>query len=115
MAMAISRRALLTNAVALSSLVGASACQRTAESSDALGDLDATGVAAKIRSGEINATEALEAAIARAERVNPELNFIAAAAPRAVGAAPRSSFEIQARTRSLRLACDGTSASSLDA
>lgn len=79
--MSISRRALMANAVALSGL--AAACSTTpapdasSDSSDALGDLDATGVAARIRSREITPQEALDAAIARAERVNPQLNFIA--------------------------------------
>lgn len=55
-----------------------SACTTTsATPSDALGDLDATGVAARIRSGEVTASEALEAAIARVEKVNPQLNFMA--------------------------------------
>ncbi|MEQ1708097.1 MAG: amidase [Terricaulis sp.] len=71
----ISRRALLANAAALSGLLGA--CQPSTALGDALDDLDATGVAARIRGGEITAAEALEAAIARAERVNPQLNFIA--------------------------------------
>jgi amidase len=43
---------------------------------DALGDLDTVGVAAAIAAGDISAREATEAAIARAERVNPELNAI---------------------------------------
>jgi amidase len=41
-----------------------------------LGDFDAVGVAALIRSGAISAREAVDAAIARAQRVNPELNFL---------------------------------------
>ncbi|MES1202000.1 MAG: amidase [Pseudomonadota bacterium] len=45
--------------------------------SDVLGDLDATGVAALIRGGKISASEAVEASIARIERVNSELNFMA--------------------------------------
>jgi amidase len=68
----------MANAVALGALIGAGACTRTANTSDALGDLDATGVAARIRAGEITAVDALDAAIARAEQVNPQLNFIAA-------------------------------------
>ena len=36
---------------------------------DALGDLDATGVAARIESGEVTAREVMEASIARAEAV----------------------------------------------
>jgi amidase len=70
----------MANAVALGALTTAGACDRLGlggASSDALGDLDATGVAAAVRDGQITATEALEAAIARAERVNGELNFIA--------------------------------------
>ena len=43
---------------------------------DALGILDGVGIAKKISSGEISATEAVEAAIARARSVNPELNAI---------------------------------------
>ncbi len=43
---------------------------------DALGDLDTVEVAAAIASGTISAREAAEAAIARAERVNPALNAI---------------------------------------
>jgi len=43
---------------------------------DALGDLDTVEVAAAIASGTISAREAAEAAIARAERVNPDLNAI---------------------------------------
>jgi amidase len=43
---------------------------------DALGDLDAVGVAAAISSGQISAREATEAAIARIERVNPQLNGV---------------------------------------
>jgi amidase len=43
---------------------------------DALGDLDTVGVAAAIASGDISAREAAEAAIARAEHVNPDLNAI---------------------------------------
>ncbi|GAA3510609.1 amidase [Aeromicrobium panaciterrae] len=43
---------------------------------DALGDLDAVGVAAAIAAGSISAREAAEAAIARAEAVNPAINAI---------------------------------------
>ncbi len=48
-------------------------------SDDALGADDAVGVAARIRTGEISALEAIEAAIARIERVEPELNAIVCA------------------------------------
>ncbi len=43
---------------------------------DALGDLDAVGVAAAIAAGTISAREAAVAAIARAEAVNPAINAI---------------------------------------
>lgn len=77
----VSRRALMANAAAMSGMLAA--CQSTpppqasSNAADALGDLDATGVAARVRSGEITAAEALEAAIARSERVNGQLNFVA--------------------------------------
>lgn len=41
---------------------------------DAMGDLDAVAIALRIKSGDVSATEITEAAIARAERVNPVLN-----------------------------------------
>ena len=44
---------------------------------DALGDLDAVGLVSAIREGELAVTEVVEAAIARAERVNPQLNALA--------------------------------------
>lgn len=77
--MRISRRGLMANAVALGALTAAGGCERLGlgQSSDALGDLDATGVAAAISGGDITAVEALEAAIARSETVNSQLNFIA--------------------------------------
>jgi amidase len=73
-----SRRAILGAGAALAG-AAVSGCETTAAGapSDALGDSDATGVAARIRGGEITASEALEAAIARVERVNPQLNFMA--------------------------------------
>lgn len=43
---------------------------------DALGNMDAVALAQSIAKGEINASEAIEAAIARAEKVNPQLNAI---------------------------------------
>ncbi|ALR10630.1 amidase [Mycobacteroides saopaulense] len=43
---------------------------------DALGDLDATGVAERIASGEVTAAECAEAAIVRLERANPSLNAV---------------------------------------
>ncbi|MBC7769398.1 MAG: 6-aminohexanoate hydrolase, partial [Phycisphaerales bacterium] len=75
-----SRRAMLAvtaTAAALAACQTAPAAHTDAASSDALGDLDATGVAARIRSGKITAHDVLEAAIARSARVNGQLNFIA--------------------------------------
>jgi amidase len=40
-------------------------------------DYDAVGLAALVRAGEVSAAEVLEAAIDRAERIDPELNFVA--------------------------------------
>lgn len=47
---------------------------------DALGDLDAVGLAEAIRSGRVGRAEAVEAAIARTEAVDPALNGLAYAA-----------------------------------
>jgi amidase len=44
---------------------------------DALGDLDAIGVAEAIRAGSVSRAEVIEAAIARTEAVNPALNGLA--------------------------------------
>lgn len=44
---------------------------------DALADLDAVGVAAALRSGTVSRQEVIDAAIARAEAVNPDLNGLA--------------------------------------
>ncbi|MFB1296831.1 amidase [Mycobacterium sp. pW049] len=44
---------------------------------DALGDLDAVGLAAAMRAGTVSAAEVVEAAIARTEKVNPALNGLA--------------------------------------
>lgn len=48
----------------------------SAFTNDALGIMDATELAAAIARGEVSVTEVLEAAIQRAEKVNPELNAI---------------------------------------
>jgi amidase len=74
----LSRRSVLSAGATLAGAAAVSACNQTApQSGDALGDLDATGVAARIRAKEITPQEALEAAIARVEKVNPQLNFMA--------------------------------------
>jgi amidase len=49
----------------------------TAVCDDVLGTSDAVEIARLIRTGEIQSSEAVDAAIARAERVNPSLNAIA--------------------------------------
>lgn len=78
--MKVSRREMAAGAVAAGALSGCATIGAmpgsAPEPRDALGDLDATGVAARIRAREITALEALDAAIARVERVNPELNFV---------------------------------------
>jgi amidase len=44
---------------------------------DALGELDATGVVEAIRSGAVSRVDVVEAAIARTQKVNPQLNGLA--------------------------------------
>jgi amidase len=44
---------------------------------DALGDLDAVSLAARLASGDVSSAELVEAAIDRAEMVDPELNAVA--------------------------------------
>jgi amidase len=41
------------------------------------GEMDATALSALVRAGELHPVEVLEEAISRAERINPELNFLA--------------------------------------
>jgi amidase len=62
---------------------------------DALGDLDAVGLVARIQDGSVAVSEVVEAAIARAERVATELNAIAFPAferARAEARDPRGGF-----------------------
>ncbi|GFG68981.1 amidase [Mycolicibacter senuensis] len=62
---------------------------------DALGDSDAVGLVERIRSGDVSPAELVEAAIARAEAVNPQLNGLAYRAfdrARAEAAAPRPGY-----------------------
>lgn len=49
----------------------------TAFGDDALGDLDAVGMVDEMRRGAVSATELIEAAVARTEKVNPALNGLA--------------------------------------
>jgi len=44
---------------------------------DALADLDAVALVARIQEGEVSIPDVVEAAIARCERVQPELNAVA--------------------------------------
>ncbi|KAB2808395.1 amidase [Pimelobacter simplex] len=62
---------------------------------DALGDLDAVGLAEHLAAGKLSAEEAVDAAIARVEAVNGELNALAHAAfdeARAAARRPRPGF-----------------------
>jgi amidase len=64
-------------------------------SDDALGDHDAVELAQRLQSGEVSSTELVEAAIARTEKVDPELHGLAYAAferARADARAPRDGF-----------------------
>jgi amidase len=77
MKMAIARRRVLMGAAAL----GLGACAPkaapvAAKTSDALGDLDGVAIAARIRSKDITVLEAVDAAIARAEAVEPAIKAI---------------------------------------
>ena len=44
---------------------------------DALGELDAVGLVEALNTGDVSASELVDAAIARAEAVNPSLNGLA--------------------------------------
>ncbi|MEB3063504.1 amidase [[Mycobacterium] zoologicum] len=62
---------------------------------DALGDSDTVGLVERLRSGDVSPAEVVDAAIARTEAVNPELNGLAYRAfdrARAEAAAPRPGF-----------------------
>ena len=64
-------------------------------SDDALGEHDAVGLVAALHAGTVSIPEVIEAAIARAERMQPELNGIAHAAfdrARAEAREPRPGF-----------------------
>ncbi len=78
----ISRRRLMEGAGAVALAAAVPACSpkapapAAAAAGDVLGDLDALGVAEKIKAGEFTAGEAVEAAIARAQKMQPALNFL---------------------------------------
>jgi amidase len=77
----LSRRSLLSAAAVTSVAACASTPAPSPASgpSDVMGELDGVGIAALIRSRDITAREAVEAAIARAERMEPRVNAIATA------------------------------------
>lgn len=78
-----SRRQMLCTSGALAASVSVAACGGKARQAlpdsppdDVLGQLDGVGLAARIRTGEIRAGEVLEAAIARAQRLEPMINSL---------------------------------------
>jgi amidase len=74
----LSRRGFLagTSALGATACAGGDEITATAAPRDVLNGLDGVGVAARIRAGEITAAEALEASIARAQRLQPQINFM---------------------------------------
>lgn len=70
----ISRRGLA--AASFAALAGAQAAQAAPKLSKPSPEPDATEIAMRIRRGEMSAAEAVEAAIARAEALQPALNFM---------------------------------------
>jgi amidase len=80
----IARRRMMQAAASLVALTAAQPAlakspKKTAagkKAHDVLGDLDGVAIAARIRAREIKPIEAVEAAIARAEAVNPKINAI---------------------------------------
>lgn len=77
MSMDISRRRLMEGAAAVGVLaLGACGEEKPAPRGDVLGNFDAVGVAEKIRNKEFTALEAVDSAIARAEKMQPQLNFM---------------------------------------
>ena len=76
---ATTRRAVLRGGSGAALIAMAGACARPDPGAGAdMADWDAVETAAKIRSGEVSAAEVVEAAIARAERIEPQLNAIVA-------------------------------------
>ncbi len=72
----ISRRAALKSSAAISLLAGFG-CDRDAPSTtDDLANLDAVSTAQAIKSGDVSALEVVNAAISRAEKINPAINAI---------------------------------------
>ena len=82
MAMDISRRRLMEGAAAATVTTALAACSKPAPKApptpvgDVLADLDGIGVAEKIRDRQFTAVEAIDAAIARAQKLQPQINFL---------------------------------------
>ncbi len=76
--MSLTRRNLMQSGGAGAILLtAASACARSDQAgSNDLAELDGAETAARIRSGDLGPLEAVEAAIARAERIDPKINAI---------------------------------------
>ncbi|PQA87442.1 amidase [Hyphococcus luteus] len=76
--MSLTRRNLMqSGGYAAMLLTAAGACSRPDQAaSNDLAELDGVETAARLKSGELGPTEAVEAAIARAERVDPQINAI---------------------------------------
>lgn len=81
--MRVSRRQLISSAALTGGGAALAACAGKSRSAsanppveDVIGSLDAVGLAARMRSGEIGAGEVLEAAIARAQRLEPRMNAL---------------------------------------
>ena len=75
----MTRRAVVAGGAAAASVILAAEgrAARAAGPSDVLDGNDALGLAALVRQRKVSPTELLDAAIARAEAINPRLNFIA--------------------------------------
>lgn len=80
MSFELSRRHLMGGAAAVAVTSALAACKPAEKAApavkDVLGDLDGVGVAQKIRAKEFTALEAVDSAIARAEKLQPQLNFM---------------------------------------
>lgn len=81
--MRVSRRHLISSVALAGAGLTLGACSGKARSAsatapveDVIGSLDAVGLSARIRTGDISAAEVLEAAIARAQRLEPRLNAL---------------------------------------
>lgn len=74
--MKVSRRRLLEGVGASVAVAACKPREAAAPTGDVLADLDATGIADAIRARQFTALEAVEAAIARAQKMQPQINFL---------------------------------------